>query len=182
MIRQLTEDLEQDFFFVHSGIVYGAVRKCGIRFDHPDYDDFVQTGLIKLVEAYQSYPADLCQEAYIYQFTGYAFQKVRWALVDELRKNWKQQERETAISDHEGFQSFDRGVSMDEDWLVWELMPSMLKCLTDNEQRYLKDTVFEQLSVTDIASKYGVSRKTVYEWKKRIAVKLDSFKSVLKQV
>ncbi|EXJ23350.1 hypothetical protein ADIAL_1258 [Alkalibacterium sp. AK22] len=181
MSRQLSEELEQDFFFVHSGIVYGAVKTCGIRYDHPDYDDLVQTGLIKLVEAYQTYPEDLLQEEYIYQFTGYAFQKVRWALIDELRKTSRQQKRETVLPDYDSVGETERGVSMNEDWLVWELLPSMLSLLTENEQGYLKDAVIKQLSVTEIASTYGVSRKTVYQWKKRIAVKLDSFKHILKQ-
>ncbi len=180
MKRKLTEEMEQDFFFVHGSIVYGVLRKCGIRVTHPDYDDFAQVGLLKLVDAYESFPSDLCQETYFYQFTGFAYQKIKWAIIDEMRKTIKQSERETLIGETLD-QSFPQAVmETDSDWLVWELLPSMFECLAPNEQLYLKEAAIEQLSISDIARKHGVSRKTVYEWRKRTAFKLSHFKEVLK--
>ncbi|GAA0485896.1 sigma-70 family RNA polymerase sigma factor [Alkalibacterium sp. s-m-22] len=180
MKRKLTEEMEHDFFFVHESIVYGVLRKCGIRFNHPDYDDYVQIGLLKLVEAYETFPEDLCQEAYFYQFTGYAFQKIRWGIIDEMRKAIKNAERETLIGEALDRSVPEEGVESDSDWLVWELMPTMLKYLTPNEQQYLRDAAIDQLSITDIAKKHNVSRKTVYEWRKKTAIKLAHFKAVLK--
>ena len=178
MKRQLTKELEDDFFFVHDSIVYGVLKRCNIWFDHPDYDDFVQIGLLKLVEAYEHFPEDLFHEKGFYQFTGYAFQKIRWALVDELRKKSLAMGRETDWPDDtDSWQSLT--VKDNEDWMIWELLPSMLRCLAPNEQKYLKDAVLNQLSVTEIAKKYGVSRKTVYSWKNKTAQKLEHYRSVL---
>lgn len=177
-MRILTEELAEDFFFVHEGLVYGALKKCGINRLHQNYDDFVQIGLWTLVRVYEQFPDDLTQEEYYYQFTGFAFQKIRWAIIDEIRKDQLKKEREQVVAE---FFEEDVGCTSEsnEDWLVWQLLPSMLNCLAPAEQNYLKDTVFNQLSVTEIAKKYEVSRKTVYQWKKRTGIKLAHYKSVL---
>lgn len=179
MKRQLTEELEHDFFFVHGSIVYGVLRKCGIGFNHPDYDDYVQVGLLKLVEAYETFPSDLNQEAYFYQFTGFAFQKIRWAVIDEMRKSIKNGERELLLGETLNQSLPQAMIETDSDWLIWELLPSMMDCLAPKEQLYLKDAAIEQLSISEIAKKQGVSRKTVYEWRKRTAAKLAHFRNVL---
>lgn len=179
MKRELQEEMQTDFFYVHDNIVYGVLKKCGISYHHPDYDDYKQTGLLKLTEAYETFPKDLLNEEEYYQFSGYAYQKIRWAIIDEIRKNIKRVERETLFG-KTGTQSLpETAVEANQDWLIWELLPSMMDCLEPNEQGYLKDVVFEQLTMTQIAQKHGVSRKTVYEWRKRTAKKLEQFKEVL---
>ena len=179
MKRQLTRELEDDFFFVHESIVHGVLKRCSIWFDHPNYDDYLQIGLLKLVEAYEIFPKDLFNETYFYQFTGFAFQKIRWAIVDELCKKSRKAGFKTGLpEDLDSFQTLT--FSDNEDWIVWELFPSMLNCLSKSEQSYLKDAVLEQLSVTDIARKHSVSRKTVYGWKKKVGHKLEHFKTALK--
>lgn len=180
MKRVLEERLEHDFFFVHDSIVFGAIKKIGIRYDHTNYDDFVQVGRLKLVDAYQEFPEDLHEEAYFYQFTGYAYRKVYWGLMDQIRKDQRIIEREDGLP--ESFEEWgaDEHQLFDQDVVIWQLFYSMLNCLTKKEQRYLKDLVFEQLSITEIAAKYGVSRKTVYVWKKQVAKKLAHYEAVLK--
>jgi predicted DNA-binding protein YlxM (UPF0122 family) len=69
---------------------------------------------------------------------------------------------------------------VDEDVLMRDVYQSMLACLTEVEKTYLNDSVIHQLSVTDIAKKQGVSRKTVYAWRTRVAEKLAQYKTVLK--
>jgi RNA polymerase sigma factor (sigma-70 family) len=179
MKRKLSKDMEDDFFYVHDSIVYGAIKRCGISIRHPNYDDFVQIGLLKLVEAYEEFPDSLFDEKYFYQFTGYAFRKIRWALIDEMRREQKREERFTAFP--EDYQEWGMFLSADtsEDCLIWQMFESMLHCLTKREQVYLKDAVLNQLNVTEIAKKHNVSRKTVYRWKKIIAKKLAHYRTVL---
>ncbi|MFL2101313.1 hypothetical protein [Desemzia sp. FAM 23989] len=55
MIRKLTEEKERDFFEQYSGMVHGALKRLGVWYMHPDYDDFVQQGLVNPVEAYETY-------------------------------------------------------------------------------------------------------------------------------
>ncbi|OJF94709.1 hypothetical protein AX762_07355 [Alkalibacterium sp. 20] len=180
MKRQLTEELEHDFFFVHQSIVYGVLKKCGISYNHPDYDDYVQVGLMKLVGAYESFPEDLRCEEYLYQFTGYAFQKIRWAIIDEMRRSMRKQEKETVLPEEMTEWKDPKVDAQTDDWITWELFYTMLQCLSVNEQNLLKALVFHQRTVTEVATEFGVSRKTVYGWKKQIARKLAHFETVLK--
>lgn len=96
MIRKLTEEKEQEFFDQYSGMVHGALKRLGMWRMHPEYEDFVQQGLIKLVEAYETYPRDLEQEEYLKQFGGYAYQRVYWHMIDLLRKQRRKWESEMA--------------------------------------------------------------------------------------
>jgi len=179
-IRKLTEEMAADFFFVHDAIVYGALKKCQIPYNHPDYEDYVQMGRLKLVEAYEIFPKDLTEEEAFYQFTGYAFQKVKWGVLDEIRVMVRRAEREVSMpEDFEPMVVDDRSL-VDAEIVMQDVYQSMLKCLTEVEQTYLNDAVILQLSVTDIAKKRGVSRKTVYAWRQRVAEKLAEYKSVLK--
>lgn len=180
MKRELTAEMEVDFFYVHESIVYGAIRRCGISYLHPNYDDYVQIGLLKLVDAYEEFPKDLFQEAYFYQFTGYAFRKIRWAIIDELRRDQRKQENEGSLP--ETFDEWQSNSAYEEtDFVIWELFHSMLHCLTEKEQMYLTDAVIHQMNVTEIAEKHQVSRKTVYTWKKNVAKKLAHYRTVLTQ-
>ncbi|WP_208560065.1 sigma-70 family RNA polymerase sigma factor [Marinilactibacillus kalidii] len=181
MQRQLEEEMEQDFFFVHDAIVFGAMKKMGIRYDHMNYDDFIQIGRLKLVGAYQSFPKDLHQETYFYQFTGYAYRKVYWGLMDQIRKEQKVFEREAALPESYKERGTVDHQAFDQEIIVWTMFSSMLQCLTEKEQLYLKYLVMDQLTITEIAKKLQVSRKTVYTWKKQVAKKLSHYQTVLKQ-
>ncbi|GEK89698.1 RNA polymerase sigma factor, sigma-70 family [Alkalibacterium putridalgicola] len=178
--RELTDEMAADFFFVHDAIVYGALKKCQIPYNHPDYEDYVQMGRMKLVEAYEIFPKDMTEEEAFYQFTGYAFQKVKWGVLDEIRIMVRRAEREMPMpEDFEPMVVVDKS-GVDEDVLMRDVYQSMLACLTEVEQTYLNDAVIHQLSVTDIAKKRDVSRKTVYAWRQRVAEKLAQYKTVLK--
>lgn len=180
MLRKLAEENERDFFDQYSGMVHGALRRLGVWHMHADYDDFVQQGLLKLVEAYENYPKDLEQEECVKQFGGYAYQKVYWHMIDLMRKQKRQWESEMAWpEDLEGNQP-DTQVSIEQNYQEMDLLKNMLPLLTATEQAYLVDAVVNRMSVTEIAQKQGVSRKTVYEWKKKVAVKLACFLENLK--
>jgi len=187
MIRQLTDEAAGDFLTVHEPLVYGALKACHVAYSQANYEDYLQIGRLKLVEAYETYPSDLSDEERYYQFTGYAYQRVRWGILDELRKAVKARERECMLPDGEVLEQPGLGVSLssgenscEEAVIYWELFQSMLQCLSEQEQKYLEDAVIRRLSVKVIAEKYGVSRKTVYQWKHRIGQKLAHFRTDLK--
>ncbi|MER2227438.1 MAG: sigma-70 family RNA polymerase sigma factor [Carnobacterium sp.] len=180
MIRRLSEENEKGFFDQHSGIVYGVLKKLGVNRNHSDYDDFVQQGLLKLVEAYETFPKDLEQAEYLYQFTGFAYTKVRWKMLDLLRKQQRKWESEMPWPEDFVKQQPDTHLPFEQAYQEMDLLKEMLPLLTKNEQAYLVDTVVTRLSVTEIAKKQGVSRKTVYQWKKRVAEKLAHFLLILK--
>ncbi|MBM6615352.1 sigma-70 family RNA polymerase sigma factor [Desemzia sp. RIT804] len=180
MMRKLTEENERDFFDQYSGMVHGTLKRLGVWHSHADYDDFVQQGLLKLVEAYENYPKDFEQMECAKQFGGYAYQKVYWHMIDLLRKQKHKWEREMAWPEDLEANQPDIQMSIEQSYQEMDLLKNMLPLLTKKEQAYLVDAVVNRLSVTEIAQKQGVSRKTVYEWKKKVAEKLVDFLEILK--
>ena len=75
----------------------------------------------------------------------------------------------------------DKHISIEQGYQEMELLAQMLPLLTLKEQSYLVDVVVNRLTMTEIAQKQGVSRKTVYAWKKKVAEKLGHFLTVLKE-
>lgn len=182
MTRKLTVENETAFFERHSRIVFGVLKRIGIQRSHPDYDDFVQQGLIKLVEAYEIFPEDPEEEAFIYPFGGYAFTKIQWHIKDLLRKENRKTTNESAWPELMEENYSDGHSQFENDCIAMELFKEMLMCLTKKEQLYLIDAVIHRLSVTEIAAKNQVSRKTIYQWRKSIVKKLEPFLIQLKPV
>ena len=180
MIRTLSEDNERAFFDQHAGIVHGVLKKLGVSRMHSDYDDFVQQGLLKLMEAYETFPQDLEQAEFLYQFTGFAYKKVQWHMLDLLRKQQRKWANEMSWPEDLEKNQPDMHAPFEQAYQEMDLLKEMLPLLTKNEQVYLLDAVVHRLSVTEIAKKQEVSRKTVYQWKKRVAEKLSHFLLVLK--
>lgn len=178
--RRLTPEKEAAFFEQYAGIVYGAMKRLGILCTHPDYEDYAQHGLMKLVEAYETYPETVDHTNSRNPFAGYAYQRVRWHLLDLLRKAQKKTEHETGLPETFDTLYPDDQSPVEESQVERELVRSMLSLLTETEQRYLVDLVLHQLTPTEMAEKYGVSRKTVYTRRKKIGHKLRHFLPVLK--
>lgn len=181
MLRKLAVEKEEAFFERHSGIVFGALKKEGVLRSYPDYDDYVQQGLLKLVEAYETFPQDPEHPEFIYPFGGFAFRKVQWHIRDLRRKQHRIHSNESSWPEFMEENYPDTQPWFEENWLEMELFKEMLLLLTAKEQGYLIDAVVYQLTVTEIAPKNQVSRKTIYQWKKRIQQKLEHFLVFLKE-
>lgn len=171
--RKLQREHELDFFSQYEGVVYGVLKRLAIHQLHPHYDDFAQIGRLKLVEAYEAYPDDPFQELNRGRFVGYAFTKIRWAIIDEIRRQNRYADHEQGWDD-----SLDHILStaeichlenvLEQEWLI-----EVFKPLCANERRLIVDLCFHHLSITAIAKKEGVSRKTIYQRRNRIKEKLQ---------
>lgn len=175
MERKLMTENETAFFDRHSTIVFGVLKRLGIQKTHPDYDDFVQQGLLKLVEAYETFPEDPENEAFIYPFGGFAFTKIQWHIKDLRRKERRKALNESSwpVLMEENYP--DRQSQFEKECLEMDLIYEMLEYLTKKEQLYLIDAVIYRLTVTEIAEKNQVSRKTIYQWRKSMMKKLQPF-------
>ncbi|WP_028273438.1 sigma-70 family RNA polymerase sigma factor [Atopococcus tabaci] len=173
--RKLASEMEDDFFKQYSVVVYGAVKRLGIWRSHPDYDDHVQEGLVALVDAYETFPERLETEEDWAPFGGYAYQKVRWRLLDNLRRKKKQTDREAQLP--EAFDTLfpDTDAVWETDLIEKEWMLEVLHRLNEEEQLYVLDAVVRGKTPTEMARTRGVSRKTIYKRRKRIAEKLQGF-------
>lgn len=170
--RYLTPEMEEKFFGQYSGVVYGAIKQLGIRRVHPDFEDYVQEGLLALVKAYETFPSKLEKEEDWEPFGGYAYRKVRWRIVDELRRKKKQADREAELP--EAFDTLipDPDSVLETDLIEKEAMLDVLHQLNAEEQLYVLDVVVRGKTPTQMAEDHGVSRKTIYKRRKRIAEKL----------
>ncbi|WP_034549750.1 sigma-70 family RNA polymerase sigma factor [Carnobacterium funditum] len=182
MIRKLSIEKETAFFERHSRIVFGVLKREGIQRTHPDYDDFVQQGLLKLVEAYETFPEDPEEEAFIYPFGGFAFKKIQWHVRDLRRKEQRMSLNESAWPALMEENYPDRQSHFENECLAMDLFQKMLVVLTKKEQLYLIDAVIYRLTVTEIAQNNQVSRKTIYQWRKSVITKLQPFLVHLKAV
>lgn len=178
--RKLLPELELDFFEVHQPIVYGCLRSLGIYLNNSNYDDFKQIGFLALVEAYEAFPQSMLEEEAFYQFTGFAFQKVKWKILDEMRRTNRIYEQEISIEKEELDRINNPVFLQEERRLLFLMLESLMEHLNQNEQEYLFETVINQRTVTEFAKLKGVSRKTVYEWKKNIARKLKNYKHMIR--
>lgn len=180
MNRKLDKSKEELFFEQHGGIVHGVLKKLTVPRTHPDYEDFVQQGLVKLVEAYEIFPNDPERPENRYPFGGFAYTRIRWHLLDLLRKQHKSTTKECSFPNHFADLIPEKTPPFEETIADMELLKEMLDLLSENERHYLTDFIIYGLSVTEIAKKNGVSRKTVYQWKKKTAQKLEHFSETLK--
>ncbi|MCC5895665.1 MAG: sigma-70 family RNA polymerase sigma factor [Alkalibacterium sp.] len=178
MIRSLLEEIESDFFAVHECIVHGVLNKCRVNPTHNDYDDYLQIGRLALVKAYESFPDSLVCEEHMYQFTGFAYQKIYWAIIDELRKERRNKEVMCQVPDDLETDSVFTLPSFENTLVEETLLTSFIALLSKNEQIFITESVINQLTITEIAKKYQVSRKTVYAWRTKAGMKYSAHKKV----
>lgn len=164
---------EEAFFSQYEGIVYKVLKDLSIHRLHLSYDDLLQNGRIKLFEAYEEMiQSDLFPEG----FVGYAYRKIRWALLDILRKEQKHQQTQAAWTDELNELLPSGGITLIDHICEVEWIHSLWKQLTDLEKLLVFDLVFLQLSVTDAAKKQNISRKTIYARRQKIQSKLAVWK------
>ncbi|MCR5350681.1 MAG: hypothetical protein K6E20_06800 [Acholeplasmatales bacterium] len=69
---------------------------------------------------------------------------------------------------------------MEERDLIIELYDLYSNLLTDKQKNYFEDYYFMDLSISEIASNYSISRNGVYDQLKRVVDSLKKYESELK--
>lgn len=170
MIRSINLLEEEDFVLTFDSIIIGALNACYVSPTYAYYEDCYQIGLIKLFEAYGEFPEAIDTEERIYQFGGYAFVRIKWAITDYCRKIMKQTSSEEKLpEDYELTQSTKR---FEEDLLTEVDLERFMHYLNSDEVAYLK-AFLKEPNVSKIAKELKVSRKTIYDIRKRIAKKYE---------
>lgn len=156
----------------YQGVIYSELKKMHIYPGSQDYDDYFQLACIKLFETYKTCNCDALLEENRYRFVNYASQSIRWAFLDQKR-------RDRHLGDHEE-QSDDIVVAVEtgfEDEIAFiENYHQLMDQLTIKEQRFLYDRFYLNLTMTDIAKKHGVSRKTIHLWRQGLQEKAQFLK------
>ena len=170
--RKLKREDELDFFEQFEGVVFGVMKRLTINPNQPNYDDYTQIGRLQLVHDYETFQKDPRLEENRRPFVSFAFTKIRWAIIDEIRKQCLKQEREQVWDESFDHTLTDTSVDMylaihEKEWL--ETIFSVLK---EDEKRLVVDLCLHQMTMTAIAKKESVSRKTLYQRRNRIKEKL----------
>ncbi|GBG95783.1 DNA-directed RNA polymerase specialized sigma subunit [Ligilactobacillus salitolerans] len=158
-------------------LVYGVLKNLHISPTQSYYADLVLEGELLFLKAYAQY----CQQhAQINekQLLGYAYRKIKWGLMDVLRKEWKLADRclKPAADQKEDALSLLADTQDAElDLEYWDLVREIIMICSPNERKYLIKRLFYGYSVAEIAAQEGVSRQTVNNWKQRLAQKAQKF-------
>ncbi len=163
MENQLLED--------HHVLILGALKKCHISTYHPQYEDYLQIARWTLIETHRRF---IKEEKDLTSFNNYVFQRIYWKITDEIRKELSLKEKiETESTEERLLELAD---TPKEDLLeVTETISQLNELLTKQEKIFLEEAYFNELSITDIARKYQVSRQTVYTWRDKVALKTINY-------
>ncbi|GAY72040.1 sigma-70 family RNA polymerase sigma factor [Lentilactobacillus kosonis] len=175
MNHELTnEQYNEAFEFLTTGdhevVIFGVLRRLHISPNHEYYDDMVQEGRLTFVNAYLKAPKtnEKRQLVYIYQ-------KVYWSMLDYLRK-------QSTVNDHK-YVPDEPTANQDElfeiptehsyvgDCETQATFAELMDICTKDERHYLLAAYKYGLNVTEIADQRGVSRPTVYKWKRSVLQK-----------
>lgn len=158
-------------------VIYGALKQLHISPTTAYFEDLVIEGELLFIQAYIDYRR---KNAVINepQLMGYAYRKIRWGLLDLLRKEWKQESKmvEVVNQDEEKELFLEQNFGIDaptmvEDYEYWELVREIIMICNENERKFLIRHLFYGYSVAEIARQEGVSRQTVNYWKNRLRKK-----------
>ena len=146
----------------HEKIIYGV----------NDFEDLIEEGKIAFVLAYEDYVARNNVTEF-QKLNAFIFQKVKWHLLDVLRKNYNVSQHITCWDDSDEVLLLqDDCATLEEDIATKEIFEQVyLKC-SEMERKFLDLRLNTELSLTAIAQQLHVSRKTIYKYKKDIALKL----------
>lgn len=168
--RELTESDMLTLLQMYQGVVYSALKKLGMYRSHQDFDDYYQEGCLQLFEAYEVCTSDPLVDANRYAFIHFLQKRLHWAFLDYMRKEKRLRMQETPADS--SFLLEAGGAATFADTVeTGSLLQDLLPLLHEQERAYLRDRIFQDLSMTEIAQKHRVSRKTVHEWRRRIQEK-----------
>ena len=151
----------------HEKAIYGVLKRLNVSRQSPDYENLVVEGQIAFAQAYCQTHDSVTEEAVM----PYLYQKVKWRLLDLLRKQTRTKQRECGLPENVDELWAMVPVSF-ENVMTDELVLKLWNTCTPNEQKFLALRLETGLSLTEIAKILAVSRKTVYKYKWSILHKL----------
>ena len=168
-------------------IVHGVLKSLGISPRRDDYDDFVQDASIIFAQAYADFLRDSDHSANERDLMCFAYQRMRWRLLDRLR--------------HQQLEGILFSYSLDnpeddhdyDDVLVDQLASHPFTHLENssflgylyqhsnlNQKRYLVAKLNHHLSDRKIAREYGVTRAAVSYWRRGVITRAHQLRAKMK--
>ncbi|MCY3044196.1 sigma-70 family RNA polymerase sigma factor [Aerococcus urinae] len=155
---------------IHKTLADLTIRKC-----HGDYQDYAQELRLKLLDLAEAFDGNPLGEDR-YRFVAYAGRYLRWSLLDLLRQS--QRFPQLTLSEHQDLltesaetEAFDLGAA--------DFLQAVQETLSERDYQLTLALAERDFSIAEIARTFGVARKTIYQWKTRLAQLLLPFKDLL---
>jgi RNA polymerase sigma factor (sigma-70 family) len=163
----------------HQVVVYGVLKRLHVYPWQTNYADLKQEGFLVFAQKYNQYPgidADKPRLAYLYQ-------AVYWHLLDILRKQTRIQQHQcippvdkTGLPNWETLEDSYDAIG---EWMGQTLYVKLWQKCNHRERRFLVGSYEQGLTITEMARQWHVSRKTIYQWKKRVQNKYKKIGNTL---
>ena len=139
-------------------LVCGAIKAAGVRKDYQEYADLVQDGVLIY--------AGMLEKSQDHDIDRFAFKKILWHTLDELRKVQRREERSEEINNELEFK---------KEKIEWDnliILKDKVKELNGIEKLVFFEHLLAQKEITNLVEVAGCSRRTLQRVKKNLLFKL----------
>lgn len=163
-------------------IVHAVLKQLNMSPLHDSYDDFFQEGCLIFGQAFTKFPDDPTDPENERNLMNFAYKRIYWRLLDQLRHQYWEQEHWLGSVDDDGLDETTRerfscdpnsqqGFNQLENGDFFSQLAA--RCSL-NERCYLHAALLLDLKDAEIAARYHVSRQAVYSWKRGVIRKARS--------
>ena len=141
-------------------LVCGAIKAAGVRKDYQEYADLVQDGVLIY--------AGMLEKSQDHDIDRFAFKKILWHMLDELRKVQRREERSEEINNELEFK---------KEKIEWDnliILKDKVQELNGIEKLVFFEHLLAQKEITNLVEVAGCSRRTLQRVKKNLLVKLKN--------
>lgn len=141
-------------------LVCGAIKAAGVRKDYQEYADLVQDGVLIY--------AGMLEKSQDHDIDRFAFKKILWHTLDELRKVQRREERSEEINNELEFK---------KEKIEWDnliILKDKVQELNGIEKLVFFEHLLAQKEITNLVEVAGCSRRTLQRVKKNLLVKLKN--------
>ena len=141
-------------------LVCGAIKAAGVRKDYQEYADLVQDGVLIY--------AGMLEKSQDHDIDRFAFKKILWHTLDELRKVQRREERSEEINNELEFK---------KEKIEWDnliILKDKVQELNGIEKLVFFEHLLAQKEITNLVEVAGCLRRTLQRVKKNLLVKLKN--------
>ena len=141
-------------------LVCGAIKAAGVRKDYQEYADLVQDGVLIY--------AGMLEKSQDHDIDRFAFKKILWHTLDELRKVQRREERSEEINNELEFK---------KEKIEWDnliILKDKVNQLNGIEKLVFFEHLLAQKEITNMVEVAGCSRRTLQRVKKNLLLKLKN--------
>ena len=161
---------EDQLITKHHVLILGALKKCHITNFHPMFEDYLQIARWVLIDTHRQF---IREGKPLESFHNYVYQRIYWKITDEIRKD-KNLYDESTTEDEIDISELEHmlaDTSLEDTVEIKVVLSQLQKVLTPQEKIYLEESFLNDLTISEIASKYKVSKRSVYNWRDKVAIK-----------